>query len=116
MLPYDNADPFWNVRLLVFACALQVQAEQDAVASKYGPTLTSAAYAAMPYTMAVVKETLRLAQIIPNVPRLATRDLPMPGGPTLRAGCPFLINLEAISKSDPAVQQAGDGQQFKPER
>jgi cytochrome P450 len=90
--------------------------EQDAVASKYGTTLTPGAYAAMSYTLAAVKETLRLAQIIPNVPRVATRDLLVPGGPTLRAGCPFLINLEAISKSDPAVQPAGDEQQFKPER
>jgi cytochrome P450 len=93
-----------------------VHAEQDAVASKYGPTLTPAAYAAMPYTIAVIKETLRLAQIISVVPRLATKDLPVPGGPTLRAGCPFLINLEAISKSDPAVQQTADWEQFKPQR
>lgn len=98
------------------AACLQVQAEQAAVLSKHGPTLTPAAYADMPYTKAVVKETLRAAQIIAYVPRVATRELKVPGGPTLPAGCPFIMALSAISASDPALQKTGDAEQFKPER
>lgn len=86
------------------------------MAAKHGPTLTPAAYADMPYTMAVVKETLRLAQIIFYVPRIATRQLNVPGGPTLPAGCPSFVALAAVSASDPALQKSGDGEQFKPER
>lgn len=94
----------------------QVQAEQAAVLAKHGPTLTPGAYADMPYSMAVIKETLRLAQIIPNVPRIATKELQVPGGPTLPAGCPFFAAFEAIGRSDPALQKSKDGEQFKPER
>jgi len=82
--------------------------------SKYGPTITPEAYRNMPYTLAVVKETLRLAQIIAYMPRMATQELSVPGGPTLPAGCPFLIAMAAISGSDPALHGQGDA--FKPER
>ena len=84
--------------------------------AEHGPTLTPEAYAAMPYTMAAIREALRLAQIVGFVPRLATRELPVPGGPTLPAGCPFIVALAAISAADPAVQAAGDVEQFRPER
>jgi hypothetical protein len=53
----------------------QIHTEQAAVVSQYGPTFTPEAYAAMTYTMATVKETLRAAQIIGFVPRVATREL-----------------------------------------
>lgn len=92
----------------------QVHQEQLAVVAKHGPTLTPEAYRDMPYTLAVAKETLRLAQIIAYLPRVATRELPVPGGPTLPAGCPFLVALAAISASDPAVK--GQEDSFQPER
>lgn len=111
MTPYQSAEygGLWIV-------LLQVQAEQTAVVAKHGSTLTPEAYADMPYSMAVVKETLRLAQIIPNVPRIATKELQVPGGPTLPAGCPFVVAFEAIGRSDPALQKLQDGGQFNPER
>lgn len=84
--------------------------------AQHGPTLTSAAYADMPYTTAVIREVLRLAQIVAYVPRIATRELPVPGGPTLSSGCPFIVALASISAADPAVQAAGDVEQFRPER
>lgn len=90
---------------LPFLALPQVQAEQAAVVARHGATLTPAAYADMPYTQAVVKETLRSAQIIAYVPRVATRELQVPGGPTLPAGCPFIMALSAISASDPALQK-----------
>lgn len=92
----------------------QVHQEQLAVVSQHGPTLTSAAYQEMPYTLAVIKETLRMAQIVAYVPRVATRELPVPGGPTLTSGCPFIIALAAMSASDPAVK--GEVDSFQPER
>lgn len=82
--------------------------------SKHGPTITPEAYRDMPYTMAVVKDTLRLSQIIAYMPRMATQELSVPGGPTLPAGCPFLIAMAAISAADPALQGQDSG--FKPER
>lgn len=85
-----------------------------AVIDKHGATLTSAAYQAMPYSLAVIKETLRTAQIIPQMPRMATRELHIPGGPTIPAGCPFLLAMAAISASDPAVKGREDS--FQPER
>jgi cytochrome P450 len=100
--------------LLLFA--LQLHDEQVAVIAEYGDTLTPDAYKAMPYAMAVTKETLRLAQIVAYVPRMATKDLPVPGGPTLSAGCPFLVALSVISRADPALQQAADQEEFRPER
>lgn len=94
----------------------KVHAEQLDVVARCGPSLTSEAYKSMPYTMAVIKETLRLAQIVGYVPRMATRELSVPGGPVLPSGCPFLVALAAISDADPAIQQAGDGEVFRPER
>lgn len=100
----------------VLWCCLQVQEEQADVVATFGPTLTPEAYKAMPYTMAVTKETLRVAQIIAYVPRKTTRELSVPNGPTMAAGCPFFIALAAISKADPAIQAAGDGDTFRPDR
>lgn len=57
-----------------------------------------------------------MAQVIPNDVRIATRDLSVPGRLTLSAGCPFLIKTEAIYKADPAIQQTGDWEHFRPER
>jgi cytochrome P450 len=86
----------------------------------------------MSYTTAVVKETLRTAQVIGYVPRVATQPLKVPGGgPDIQSGCPFIVALGAISASDPAAanptaadalghsadSQAGAAQQdFRPER
>ncbi|KAF6251874.1 cytochrome P450 [Scenedesmus sp. NREL 46B-D3] len=106
----------------------QVRQEQAAVQAQHGPQLTPAAVAAMPYTTAVVKETLRTAQVIGYVPRVATQPLKVPGGgPELKSGCPFIVALGAISAADPAAaagsasglgpdSQAGSVQDFRPER
>lgn len=84
----------------------QVHQGQLAVVSKHGPTLIPDAYRDMPYTLAVIKETLRLAQIIPYMPRMATQELPVPGGPTLPAGCPFLVAM-AWLPYQPQTRQCG---------
>lgn len=92
--------------------------------SKYGTTLTPEAYKAMSYTTAVVKETLRLAQVVAYVPRMATKPLDIPnGGPTLPSGCPFIVALASISAADPALHKnssssssEGVVEQFEPER
>jgi cytochrome P450 len=106
------------------ATRTQVAAEQAEVVGKHGDAFTPAAYAAMPYTLAVVKESLRLAAIIAYVPRLATQELHVPHGPTLPAGCPFIMALAALGASDPALQTSSSsghgaeegGQAFRPER
>lgn len=70
----------------------------------------------LPYTSAVVRETLRLAQIVAYVPRVATRALPpvAPGKPGVPAGCPFLAVYSAIADADPTVK--GSESTFAPER
>lgn len=95
---------------------VQVAAEQDVVLARHGPVMTAEAYQQMPYATAVAKETLRLAHIISYVPRKTTRELSIPRGPTVPAGCPFVVALSAMSDTDPALQGAGDVHQFKPER
>lgn len=110
---------------------LQMRQEQAAVQAQHGNQLTPAAVAAMPYTTAVVKETLRTAQVIGYVPRVATQALKVPGGgPELQSGCPFIVALGAMAASDPAAaaaavsaagqgspdSQAGTVQDFRPER
>lgn len=109
----------------------QMRQEQAAVQAQHGNQLTPAAVAAMPYTTAVVKETLRTAQVIGYVPRVATQALKVPGGgPELQSGCPFIVALGAMAASDPAAaaaavsaagqgspdSQAGTVQDFRPER
>ena len=84
--------------------------------SHHGPTLTPEAYRDMPYSMAVIKEVLRLAQIIAYVPRMATREVAVPGGPTLPSACPFLVALAAISAADPALADKQYAAQFRPDR
>lgn len=84
---------------------------------RHGLQMTPAAYADMPFTTAVVREALRCSQVVAYVPRVATRELPLPnGGPTLPAGCPFLLVLSAMSDSDPALQASGDAGVFRPGR
>jgi cytochrome P450 len=104
--------------------------EQAAVQAQHSEQLTPAAVAAMPYTTAVVKETLRTAQVVGYVPRVATQPLKVPGGgPNIQSGCPFIVALGAMSATDPAVaaaagsasgpspdSQAGTVQDFRPER
>jgi cytochrome P450 len=64
----------------------------------------------MPYTAAVVKETLRTAQVVAYVPRVAAQQLQVPGGgPEMKAGCPFIVALGAIAGADPAHQPAAAG-------
>eukprot|EP00879_Flechtneria_rotunda_P028024 GHRR01030098.1.p1 GENE.GHRR01030098.1~~GHRR01030098.1.p1 ORF type:complete len:391 (+),score=127.16 GHRR01030098.1:664-1836(+) len=91
----------------------KLREEHAAVQAKYGqrhiPSL-----AAVPYTAAVLKETLRMSQIIGAIPRVATQPLQTPGAPTVPSGCPFAVVLFAMSDSDPAV--AADKQSFRPER
>jgi len=72
--------------------------------------------AAMPYTTAVTKEVLRLAQIVAYAPRVATQAVPghRARSPGIPAGCPFILALSSISSADPAV--AGDAEQLRPER
>lgn len=85
--------------------------------AQYGPQLTPAAISAMPYTAAVSKEALRMAQIVPYVPRVATTALQAPGGgPVIPPGCPFLVALAAMSAADPAVAADGEAQHLKPDR
>lgn len=82
---------------------------------QHSQELTSAAIAAMPYTTAVAREVLRLAQIVAYAPRVATRAVPgHAGSPGVPSGCPFILALSSISSADPAV--AGDAEQLRPER
>jgi cytochrome P450 len=89
----------------VLCCVVQIRTEQAAVQAQHGTQLTPAAVAAMPYTTAVVKETLRTAQVVGYVPRVATQQLKVPnGGPEMKPGCPFIVALGAMAGSDPAHQ------------
>lgn len=42
---------------------MQLRKEHQSVVEAHGPKLTASAVAAMPYTQAVIKESLRLAQV-----------------------------------------------------
>eukprot|EP00879_Flechtneria_rotunda_P003605 GHRR01003841.1.p1 GENE.GHRR01003841.1~~GHRR01003841.1.p1 ORF type:complete len:402 (+),score=99.42 GHRR01003841.1:454-1659(+) len=93
----------------------KLREEQAAVQAKHGSDLSPAAIAAMKYTAAVVKETLRLAHVIAYIPRHTTKDIQAPtNGPRVPSGCPFVMALAAISSADPAV--ATDAEEFRPER
>jgi cytochrome P450 len=105
ILPNTPLQPFHHFALPVLHS--QIRTEQAAVQAQHGTQLTPAAIAAMPYTTAVVKETLRTAQVVGYVPRVATQQLKVPnGGPEMKSGCPFIVALGAMAGSDPAHQPA----------
>ncbi|KAF8064654.1 DED1 [Scenedesmus sp. PABB004] len=93
----------------------RLRAEHAAAVAAHGEALTPEALAALPYSAAVARETLRTAQVVSLVPRTATRELPAHGGgPAVPAGCPFIVALAAMSAADPALR--GDPGAFEPER
>lgn len=69
---------------------MQLRDEHNRLASKYGgPALSLRYLKDMTYTDAVLAETLRVAQIVASVPRLATKAIDTPNAPKVPAGCPF---------------------------
>ena len=81
----------------------QVRQEQQQVVSTYGSTITPTTINAAPYTSAVVKECLRITDLIAGVPRLATKELPLPGGYVVPAGCPVLVAFSAMNAAHAAA-------------
>lgn len=101
-------------RLLANPAVLkQVVAEQKAVLAQH-PSLTLEALEAMKVTQAAISETLRMGQIVANVPRLATLPIQTPAGLKVASGCPFSTCWGAMSVRDPAVKGSVD--RFSPER
>eukprot|EP00878_Enallax_costatus_P016211 GHUV01017004.1.p1 GENE.GHUV01017004.1~~GHUV01017004.1.p1 ORF type:complete len:388 (+),score=77.49 GHUV01017004.1:1042-2205(+) len=93
----------------------KLRKEHQEVRAMHGNGLTSASLAAMPYTQAVIKETLRTAQVVPYVPRSAKKPLRSQSGEqVVPSGCPFIVAFSQMSIKDPAVSP--DPEQFKPER
>eukprot|EP00775_Hariotina_reticulata_P007332 gene7332-7544_t len=70
---------------------------------------------AMPYTVACIRETLRLSQIVANVPRSTTQPAVAAGGIQVAAKCPFSFAWGGMSVLDPAVKDKAPTE-FKPER
>lgn len=92
----------------------KLRAEHKAVAAKHGSTLSLASLKAMPYTEAAISETLRLAQIVANVPRYTTKAIETPRAPKVPSGCPYSACWGGMSVLDPAVE--GEERSFRPER
>lgn len=70
--------------------SVQLRDEHKILASQYGgPNLSLASLKDMTYTEAIISETMRLSQIVANVPRIATKPIDTPNAPTVPAGCPF---------------------------
>ncbi|KAF6239167.1 cytochrome P450, partial [Scenedesmus sp. NREL 46B-D3] len=90
------------------------EAEHKAVRAEHGPTLGLAALKDMTYTEAAISETLRIGQIVANVPRIATRAINTPRAPAVPAGCPFSASFCGQSVLDPAAE--GSQAAFNPER
>ncbi|KAF6256096.1 cytochrome P450 [Scenedesmus sp. NREL 46B-D3] len=96
------------------AALKKLRAEHKAVRAEHGPTLGLAALKDMTYTEAAISETLRIGQIVANVPRIATRAINTPRAPAVPAGCPFSASFCGQSVLDPAAE--GSQAAFNPER
>lgn len=88
----------------------RVQAEVDAALGGRTPTLAD--LPAMPYTLAVFEESMRLYPSAPIVPRLTSRDTVL-GGHRLPAGSRVLVSLFHVHR-DP--RHWPDPERFDPER
>jgi hypothetical protein len=92
----------------------RLAAEQAAVVAALGPALSPAAIAAAPYATAVIRETLRYRPVVAGAMRTALRDIPLPGGESVPAGCPVVVAFSSMAAREPAWQ--ADWDDFRPER
>ncbi|WIA10314.1 hypothetical protein OEZ85_010506 [Tetradesmus obliquus] len=96
------------------AAMQQLRQEQQALLARHGSQLSTGVLREMPYAEAVIRETLRLRNVVPGLHRVAARDIEL-GGYAVPAGTMLYSPLHLLNKSDP--RWAGDDvEAFRPER
>ncbi|KAF6251646.1 cytochrome P450 [Scenedesmus sp. NREL 46B-D3] len=96
------------------AAMQKLRHEQQALVARHGPQLSTAVLREMPYAEAVIRETLRLRNVIPGLHRVAARDIEL-GGYAVPAGTLLYSPLHLLTKSDPRwIDEVPEA--FRPER
>eukprot|EP00878_Enallax_costatus_P032359 GHUV01035559.1.p1 GENE.GHUV01035559.1~~GHUV01035559.1.p1 ORF type:complete len:428 (+),score=123.78 GHUV01035559.1:560-1843(+) len=91
-----------------------LQQEQAALQTKYGQQINGSALREMTYADAVIRETLRLRNVVPQIQRVAAADLEL-GGYHVPEGTALLLPLNHLNKHDPRwIADQPDA--FRPER
>eukprot|EP00878_Enallax_costatus_P045915 GHUV01055451.1.p1 GENE.GHUV01055451.1~~GHUV01055451.1.p1 ORF type:complete len:227 (+),score=54.17 GHUV01055451.1:82-762(+) len=98
----------------------KLRQEQQQLMGKHGPELTAAVVRAMPYTDAVIKETLRLHTVVHGLNRVAARDFEL-GGYLVPQGMELYLPLAHIAHEDPRwtdepAESNLNPRRFSPER